>query len=818
MPESADAMNYHVHFQGRDIGILSLDELRERRLDGRLTGEELVWREGMSQWQRLDNMLGHPVVRPRTSPWRVVITVIAVVVVVGYLGFFGYTFHNVVHNFPAARRQFLPPSSLPALARQTDETGVEAASRPIAQTTNTMSAADVRKRQKDFRIRQYVDAYKKLGSHNKTLDMGAEMFLTGWSDSNFEDNAKNRPQLAQMGNKLLEDPSCNDGIVLLAAAIACPEYYESTDRLRRAVEAFQTSNYKAYPRFVATVTLASHLPATSGRTKTLDSSALELLKESFADGSLLEKDQPEMYEDLHDWASGFLNRKGGEVRAIVAEAGRSFRWLSLMLQGNAETDSAWKARGGGFSDSVTQAGWQGFHDHSVKAGEEFTAAWELHPEWPQAAARMVYVIMTETDAETARQWFDRATTAQIDYLPAWHEIRWALRPRWVGSLAALKALGVSAINSGRFDTDVPRQFFDSVSDIESDTNALPGQHIYGCPDIWPQIKRMYEGYIAAPSQQPFVNGWRGSYTIVAFLAHHYDVARQQLEKLNWRLARRKFEGWGTDVSLAPLEVAARTGPQARDITRAEEVLGQGRIREALGLYQKLSTATNDDRTQQFVQHRLASLPLEQRLQKGEWIHFLPESTNDLNWILARGTYDVLPDGAVEIKSAAEGSMLYSRVRVGADFEIKGEFEVVHSTTKDFQAGVVAGLPELSSTDWYAILFKHNANEGEIAALAKGWTLAGSRRRPISLNEGRNSFDVRCQGIKFDVSVNGNNVIARADKPGAIRVNDNQFLLGLGAYNDMNETVIRYSNVQVRRMGTQALSLNRENASNTISHR
>jgi hypothetical protein len=44
------------------------------------------------------------------------------------------------------------------------------------------------------------------------------------------------------------------------------------------------------------------------------------------------------------------------------------------------------------------------------------------------------------------------------------------------------------------------------------------------------------------------------------------------------------------------------------------------------------------------------------------------------------------------------------------------------------------------------------------------------------------------------------VLVNAAEPGAARVCDNQFLVGLGAYNDMNETVIRYFNVQLRRLG------------------
>ena len=41
------------------------------------------------------------------------------------------------------------------------------------------------------------------------------------------------------------------------------------------------------------------------------------------------------------------------------------------------------------------------------------------------------------------------------------------------------AFGATEVNTGRFDTDVPRMLFDSVSDLEAEENLPAGQHIYG---------------------------------------------------------------------------------------------------------------------------------------------------------------------------------------------------------------------------------------------------------------------------------------------------------------------------------------------------
>ena len=91
-----------------------------------------------------------------------------------------------------------------------------------------------------------------------------------------------------------------------------------------------------------------------------------------------------------------------------------------------------------------------------------------------------------------------------------------------------------------------------------------GRHIYGRADIWPELQKMYQGYIAEPVQSTGRNGWRTSYAVVAYFAGKYDLAREQLEALNWKPVPECLLNWGIDLSLMTLEVAARTGPSGAE--------------------------------------------------------------------------------------------------------------------------------------------------------------------------------------------------------------------------------------------------------------
>lgn len=795
-------MNYHVHLGDGNITSLPLEELRRRRDDGRMSGQEFVWREGMPNWQTLDFVLGRrPLISPppkRDNRLLAVCLIVGSIVFIASMIWYGYYMRRA---FMQGFRQARASQAQNAAPDMNSTTGVEQAERPIQTGKGTMTERDIRKRQRAFRLRNYRDAYAELGPHQHIWDRDARLLLQSAIDSRYgDDKGRTGAEPVQLANKLAGNPSCNDPIVLTIAGTCSPELFEASHRYERAVAAFADSHYKAYPQFFATVMLSAdeiRLHQTA-RIDALDQSALNLLKESLHDGSVRPDDEMDIGETLvSGWGKGLFERRRQEVCAIADDAGSSYGWLAGLLHGVTEIDLAWKARGDGYANTVTADGWKNFADHIAKAADALSQAWKLHPEWPQVPALMIRVAMAQSDVEAMRLWFDRMTVAQIDYYAGWHNFRWGLRPRWLGSLSAIRALGVAAIDTGRFDTDVPRYFFDCVADIEQDTDCPNGQHIYGQPDIWPQMQRMYEGYINEETTSGHDEGWRGAYATVAYLAHDYAAAAEQLEKIDWQVPARTLGGWGTDLSLLAMEVAARTGPHSVQINKAESLIDSNKFKDALDLYRKIS-AGDDSRTLEFVDHRIAWLEFEKKLESGEWVDFLPNQAGDLNWIATRGDITVQPDGAVDVASGPEGSMILCRARIGGEFEIKGEFEVVSSSTGDFQAGLVMGLPDPNKWSWLALRIKRNSNEGDVVQYTHGWSPKGVSQR-LALDGHKNSFDFKLHAQKATATVNGQAVIINAAYPGWTGIADDQFQLGLGAYNDMNNTVIRYTNVKVRRL-------------------
>jgi hypothetical protein len=802
-------MNYHLNRNGHNLGVFPLEELHRRRVAGELTGAEIVWCEGMVQWQTLDVVLRQKLpgalrpgsaaaAKPKGNPAVMVVVGVMLLLFLCGLVFLGIA----VARFSQRVRANLASLNQAGNAGSPGESALALASQPVAWPSNAVTAADARVKGREFRLRQYIQGYQLRGQRDPDGDELCVGFLDNWLAANYGGTFHtNLPPLGELGDRLAANPQGTDPLVLTVTAVTTEELHEKGRRLERAVSGFESSKHLAYPKFYATVALADNLvelrqdPA---RVPTLDTLARQRLREAFTDGSLKPGDQAELGDILVEgYGAGFFKRNQAAVVALVKDRGNDYKWLALVLEGEFEIKEAWRVRGGGYANTVTPQGWRDFARHLAQADRCLTEAWRLRPDLPLAPNLMIYTSLGESGLADMRLWFDRALAAQVDYDPAWSNLRWGLRPRWYGDPEAMLALGVTALNTRHFETDVPRKFFDSLSDLEAEQDLPVGTHLYGREDIWPQLQAMYEGYIAEPTRADEQDGWRSQYAIVAYLGGKYDVAGQQLKAIQWRSDLGENTDWGVDLSVMPLEVAARTSPQAAVVTAAETARAEGDPAAALNQYRALNAATDlDARTRAFVQERLATLALETRLQTPAWVDYLPTDTNLTGWCVERGHCQLNPDGSLDVVADKNGHLLFSRARLGREFEVRGQFEVQRSSDKSFQGGLVMGLPQFGHDNWYSFRIKRNADEGEVASFARHWTRPELVARP-KLNNFTNTFYLRFQNGRVTATVNDQEVFHEATPPQAITVATNGFFLGLGAFNDMNDTVIRYRGVQVR---------------------
>lgn len=109
-------------------------------------------------------------------------------------------------------------------------------------------------------------------------------------------------------------------------------------------------------------------------------------------------------------------------------------YLELMLQGEYFARLAWKMRGGGYADSVTAKGWQGFAENIDKAVIFFEKAHRLYPSVPEAATAMIEMSLhLKRLMDNKVFYLKKALQAQANYFDAMSAYTWFSRPRWCGT-------------------------------------------------------------------------------------------------------------------------------------------------------------------------------------------------------------------------------------------------------------------------------------------------------------------------------------------------------------------------------------------------
>ena len=190
---------------------------------------------------------------------------------------------------------------------------------------------------------------------------------------------------------------------------------------------------------------------------------------------------------------------------------------------------------------------------------------------------------------------------------------------------------------------------------------------------------------------------------------------------------------------------------------------------------------------------------------------MPANDQDLTWVISFGKVRRLADGALEVEYGPKGHMLFSKARVRPNFEVRGQFEMIRSSDKNFQAGLVMGLPpDYEGHNWYGFGFKWANRMGGLTYFGNGWSRQQIVRRVIlnpdapGAKNVTNSFDFIFRNAQATASVNGVEAFHQAKPPVLIGGTPvprpiNAYLVGLGAFGNGKEAVIRYRNVQLREL-------------------
>ena len=369
---------------------------------------------------------------------------------------------------------------------------------PKAQTARDFEALCLR-----YNRRSLVDGYRRFGVHSPVWDRSAVRYLETVAALPGA-TAPSSPELGNLlrqGNSLVAQ-GCADPLVLHLHGTFLADSGKAAEAYAFAQRAVAGHKKGRYPKARTARAMAQRIRlAAAGRRAPEKQQAqwaaemVRALAASTTDGSYSRGEQ-RIFLSIFDHLD---NKHWPALRAALERHRGVDAYILKVVQGRDEVRQAWAARGTGWADTVTGAGWRGFSQHLAVARRLLPEAWKMHPEYPEApTARLDIALAGEAGRETPRLWVDRAVAAQMDWMPAYSAYRWSLRPRWGGSCDEIYRFGVECLRTRRFDTGVPNQLFTALGDV---TNEVHGRKKYWLrPETYGHAKATRErsGTVAVP--------------------------------------------------------------------------------------------------------------------------------------------------------------------------------------------------------------------------------------------------------------------------------------------------------------------------------
>ena len=174
---------------------------------------------------------------------------------------------------------------------------------------------------------------------------------------------------------------------------------------------------------------------------------------------------------------GFATDGGdlGDVSKRIKTVGKVDPWLSTMLEAVAETDAAWKSRGGGWASTVSQEGWKGYEEHLRNAHRLFSEARALHPDYTAGSAAQARSHGGELPWLDAL--FSEITEHRLDEYGLYVNYAfYGLYPRWCGSIEELERFAEICYATGRHDTMITVHYAALQFDIASEKQIPLEEH------------------------------------------------------------------------------------------------------------------------------------------------------------------------------------------------------------------------------------------------------------------------------------------------------------------------------------------------------
>lgn len=405
---------------------------------------------------------------------------------------------------------------------------------------------------------------------------------------------------------------------------------------------------------------------------------------------------------------GFFEQVHKPVHEELANSDSAKLWFKKWIEGRHFQRVAWEARGGGYSNSVSDNGWALFSRNMLKAKKSFEAAWAENPQHAGVAASMIARAQAEKGSVAKRQmnqWFDEMSKIQVDYADGFSSMLWGLRPRWYGSHRDMISFGERCLKSERFDSAAPWWYLQAHRDVASEWD-LPSNYF---PKLrsFRKMDQMFEGFENEPKRKPWRQHDRTQAVVTYFQARKYNDAKKWLDLLgDDPLHEEVLASWGVNAEWMMGKTEAFTGDFGKELQKAEQNELRFRTHDALETYLSVLEKAGSGfpaPARRFLEHRKAVTQVENDLNtKSSVANFIPGKSG-VGWAVTNVTSNASSNAAVFSGKTAQVFAATCESRIGPQFTMEGKL-TIKNPAPGARLWVSFGYPEKHPERWGAVSF------------------------------------------------------------------------------------------------------------------
>jgi hypothetical protein len=397
----------------------------------------------------------------------------------------------------------------------------------------------------DWNLKTLVDAYQKAGHTNPKWDEQARSALTEFARNRSRSTAPNEASRLIISNNCAAavETGCDDPMVRYLYNRYCQTGSKQAlaDALCKGAQEMEQSSYPSIRKFYAWQRASQQIIVAYGYGTNIPPEVrrLPVWQDAQANLQATLSDLTMPPEEVYDCCHDFLDEWKGSPEHYDAlyhamEKGFPENWkkspMMMLLKGEAYIEMAWHARGGGYANTVTSNGWKLFGQRLTVAEKALTNAWQLNPNEPRIAVKMITVELGQgLGRDRMDLWFHRAMALDPNDYDACNAKLWYLEPKWYGSVEDMLAFGRECVHNKQWGGHVPLILMDAHLAVQKDfTDDSSKAAYWKQPEFWLDLKNAFDRFFEL---NPEETSWYHNYAWYAYQAGQWDALNALISKL-----------------------------------------------------------------------------------------------------------------------------------------------------------------------------------------------------------------------------------------------------------------------------------------------